>query len=71
MMHGTFLDPLGIYPELKGKTALLRWDEGGTAFLAQFDDLALHGWTHSWHAFSKASFDLDPINQPVNWSEPE
>ena len=59
MMHGTFTDKDGLWPHLKGKTALLRdsavWSD---RVLAQFDDTSVpeaQGWT----LFYRRQFDIE------------
>jgi hypothetical protein len=57
MAHGTYLDPQGTHPHLKGKTAIIRPSESEAVVLAQFDDLSLGaGWTHNWTRFMRSSF---------------
>lgn len=59
---GTYV---GSIDKLKGKTALLRYDEDGN-LLAQFDDMTLRyhgrGMGFGWHKFDKSDFKIKKIN---------
>jgi hypothetical protein len=55
-LHGIYNDPDGIYPHLKGKTALLQ--DAGNFYLAQFDELSVPE-ALGWWSFRKDEFTLE------------
>lgn len=65
---GEFLDSLGEYPHLKGKTALLRRDRLSAYVRAQFDDITLKEG-HGWYTFPEIQFRIDDPNEPDETDE--
>lgn len=64
MMIGTFNDPYGLHPHLKGKTALLRDWDSDEYILAQFNDLSVRE-AYGWYPFPRTSFTVDtPVDRP-------
>lgn len=55
--QGTFTDPEGTHPHLKGKTALVDLNRRTGRWMAQFDDRD-EAEAFGWWAFPTGSFDL-------------
>jgi hypothetical protein len=65
-LRGTFTDPDGQNPHLRGQTALLMCSRDGTV-TAQFNDVGL-AEAFGWWRYPEGHFVIEP---PIRWDEPE